>query len=121
MRWVSGQMPKLLAALAMATATCAEAGAADLYGRVFDTLRGAMYPNAVITLGSGAESDRRVTSDEFAQFRFDGVQPGVYIVRIAEPGGREVTGRLRVTGRPATQIAHLDLAKIDPPDEGDEY
>jgi hypothetical protein len=121
MRTASGRMPKLLAALVMAAATCTEACAADLYGRVFDTLRGSMYPHAVIRLGSGAESDRRVTSDESAQFRFEGVQPGVYIVRIAEPGGREVIGRLRVTGRPATQIAHLDLAKIDPPDEGDEY
>ena len=111
----------LLVAGLIGLSLCANATAADLYGRVFDTLRGAMYPHAVITIGAGSGTVLRTVADGAAQFRFDGVKSGVYIVRIAEPGGREVTGRLRVTDRPATQIAHLDLAKIDPPDEADEY
>ena len=100
---------------------CGPASGADLYGRVFDTLRGAIYPGAEVVLGAEAGGGQRVIADATAQFRFDGVAPGVYLVKIALPGGREVIGRLRVTSRPQTQIAHLDLAKIDPPDEGDEY
>lgn len=104
-----------------AAMACGPAGAADLYGRVFDTLRGAVYPGAVVVLGANTDGAQSVIADSTAQFRFDGVAPGVYLMKIAVPGGREVTGRLRVTARPQTQIAHLDLAKIDPPDEGDEY
>ena len=108
-------------ALIGAALACGPVAAADLYGRVFDTLRGAIYPGATVLLGVNASARQRTVTDESAQFRFQGVTPGVYLVRIEVPGGREVTGRLRVTARPETQIAHLDLAKIDPPDEGDEY
>lgn len=113
---------RVLAAVVVgAGMACGPAGAADLYGRVFDTLRGAVYPGAVVVLGANTGGGQSVVTDATAQFRFDGVAPGVYLVKIAVPGGREVIGRLRVTSRPQTQIAHLDLAKIDPPDEGDEY
>ena len=96
------------------------AHAADLYGRVFDTLRGSMYPGAVVTLTPAIGGELRAVTDNAAQFRLSDVTPGVYQVRV-EAESRQVVGRLRVATRPQTQITHLDLGKIDPPDENDEY
>lgn len=110
--WIGGAL--------LILATTAHAHAADLYGRVFDTLRGSMYPGAVVTLASASGMELRAITDNAAQFRLSDVTPGVYQVRV-EAENRQVVGRLRVAPRPATQITHLDLGKIDPPDENDEY
>ena len=95
------------------------ADAADIYGRVYDTLRGKTYPEAQVRIAT--DPARETQSDGQAQFWFKDVAPGVYLVRISLPQRQPVTGRLLVPGGRATTIANLDLAKIDPPEEDDEY
>ena len=91
------------------------ARAADVYGRVYDTMRSKMYPGAVIEFAG-----RRVEADAAAQFWLRDIRPGSYLVRIVVPG-RDVMGRVFVMeGRP-TNIVNLDLARIDPPHEDDAY
>jgi len=114
--------PKKLGGLLAAAALLAGSGptvAADIYGRVYDTLRGQLYPGAQVTLATQPVQVARC--DEQAQFRFKDVQPGVYLVHLALPDQSVFTSRLLVSGRIPTTIANLDLARINPPDEDDQY
>src|SRR5436309_3352931 len=81
---VAGGLAGLGLALCAATAH-----AADLYGRVYDTLRSSLYPGAVVMLRTSAGRELETVADTAAQFRFAGVQPGVYRVRVLA-GDREV-------------------------------
>jgi hypothetical protein len=114
-----GAAARLLIAAAL-MAGLGSAAAADLYGRVYDTLRASMYPGAVVMLQTGEGEELKTVAGGEAEFRFTNVRPGVYRVRIVA-AGREVAGRLRVAARSETQVTNLDLGKIDPPDEGDAY
>ncbi len=109
---------RLIAATAF-LACAGPAAAADVYGRVYDTLRGQLYPGAQVTLV--AQPAQVVRCDEQAGFRFKDVPPGVYLVRLALPDSSVFTSRLLVSGRTPTTIADLDLSRINPPDEDDEY
>ena len=95
------------------------ATAADLYGRVYDTMRGELYPGARIELATPGL--RHAVTDLAAQYWLRDIAPGSYLVRIFVPGQREVTGRLLVTGTAHTQVVNFDLARIDPPHEDDAY
>lgn len=95
------------------------ADAADIYGRVYDTLRARIYPGVRVMIGT--EPARETLCDEAAQFWFRDVSPGVYLVRISLPEREAITGHLLVpSNRPAT-IANLDISIIDPPEADDEY
>ena len=109
---------KVVAAISMAALVllCMPyARAADVYGRVYDTMREQMYPGAVIEVAG-----RRLEADEAAQYWLRDIRPGTYLVRIVVPG-REVTGRILVGGMRPMNVVNLDLARIDPPHEDDAY
>jgi len=95
------------------------ADAEDIYGRVYDTLRGKTYPGARIQIDT--KPVRETISDEQAQFWFRDVRPGVYLVRISLPERDLIIGRVLVASRRSSTIANLDISKIDPPEEDDEY
>lgn len=95
------------------------ADAADVYGRVYDTLRDKIYPGARVSIDT--QPARETLSDEEAQFWFRDVPPGVYLVHISLPQRDLITGRLLVESRRPATIANLDISKIDPPEEDDEY
>lgn len=95
------------------------ADAADVYGRVYDTLRGKIYPGVRVWIAT--EPARETLSDEEAQFWFRDIEPGVYLVRISLPERGSTTGRLLVANGRLATIANLDISKIDPPEEDDEY
>ena len=95
------------------------ADAADVYGRVYDTLRGRTYPGVRVRIDT--EPARETVSDGAAQFWFKDVLPGAYLVHILLPERDRVTGKLLVASRQPATIANLDISKIDPPDEDDEY
>jgi len=92
------------------------ARAADVYGRVYDTMRGELYPGARVELGT-----RAVVADDNAQYWLRDVAPGAYLIRVVIPGRREVNGRVLVVARQPTNIVNLDLGRIDPPHDEDEY
>ncbi len=96
-----------------------QAGAAEIYGRVYDTLQGQLYPGARVSLASNPA--QQAVCDDQAQFRFSHVPPGVYWVRVALPDRGVLTSRILVSRNTPTVIANLDIAKINPPEEDDEY
>ncbi len=104
----------LIAGLAVLAAPMARA--ADVYGRVYDTMRGELYPGARVELGT-----RAVVADDNAQYWLRDVAPGAYLIRVVIPGRREVNGRVLVVARQPTNIVNLDLGRIDPPHDEDEY
>lgn len=110
---------RILLALLILSLCGGAADAADIYGRVYDTLRGRMYPGARVRIDT--EPARETVSDGQAQFWFTDVPPGVYLVHLALPERDPVTSRLLVASRRSATIANLDISKIDPPEEGDEY
>jgi len=91
--------------------------AEGIYGKVFDTMRGKIYPNARIVLG--VDRKRETVTDSEGQYWFKDVKPGPYLVYIYLPEG-EVVGRLMVYRVPTT-IVNLDIARIDAPSHDDEY
>lgn len=95
------------------------ADAADVYGQVYDTLRDKTYPGARIWMGTTPA--RETESDEEARFWFRDVPSGVYLVRISLPERDSITGRVLVASGLSVTIANLDISKIDPPEEDDEY
>jgi hypothetical protein len=99
----------------------APAKAASVYGKVYDTLRGEMYQGANIEINT--KPPRMTTTDKDGQYWFKNLKPGAYLVRITrgQANAHEVVGRLLVSGQTATTIGNLDISKIDPPHEGDEY
>jgi hypothetical protein len=99
--------------------TSLEVLAENVYGRVYDTLRGEVYAHALVELGG--VPPHATSTDSRGQYWLHGVAPGAYLVRIKTEEGREVIGRLVVSRSPATIIANLDLAKIDVPGAEDEY
>jgi len=107
----------LLSSLILSSVSAADA--ADIYGRVYDTLRGKTYPGAGVRIETTPA--RETVSDEEAQFWFRDVPPGVYLVHISLPERDLITGRVLVASRRPTTIANLDISKIDPPEEDDEY
>lgn len=110
---------RILPAALILSLLCSPAAAADVYGRVYDTLRGSTYPGVRVRIDT--EPARETVSDGQAQYWFRDVPPGVYLVHLALPGRDAVTGRLLVAESRAATIANLDLAKIAPPEEDDEY
>jgi Carboxypeptidase regulatory-like domain len=103
--------------LALTVLVALPAHAEAIYGKVYDTLKGKIYPNTRVVLGS--DPQREVITEQDGSFWFRDVKPGAYIVRIFTPD-REVVGRLVVYKTPTT-ISNLDLAKIDVPGAEDEY
>lgn len=97
----------------------AEAQAAKLYGRVYDTLRGEIYKKARIVLES--VPPRETVTDNQGQYWFKEIAPGAYLIRIVRPGRGDVVGRVVVSSRTNTTIANLDLSRIEAPDPDDEY
>jgi hypothetical protein len=99
--------------------TSATAQAADVYGRVYDTLKGEIYKNARIELD--ARPPMHTTTDGFGQYWFRGIEPGAYLIRIRRVGHKEVVGRLVVSSKAPTTIGNLDISRIETPHEQDEY
>ncbi|MHB9118998.1 MAG: carboxypeptidase-like regulatory domain-containing protein [Burkholderiales bacterium] len=109
----------ILSGAALAAACAGQAGAADIYGRVYDTLQGRLYPGARVSLASNPA--QQAVCDDQAQFRFSHVAPGAYLVHVALPDRGLLTSRILVGRDAPTVIANLDIAKINPPEEDDEY
>lgn len=103
----------------LAMACVGQAGAVEIYGRVYDTLQGRIYPGARVTLAS--HPAQQTVCDDQAQFRFSHVPPGAYLVRVALPDQGVLTSRILVGRNTPTVIANLDIAKINPPGDEDEY
>ncbi len=95
------------------------AQAANIYGRVYDTLKGQIYRNVRIELGT--QPPRQTTTDELGQYWFRGVEPGAYLIRILRSDDEEVVGRLVVSPKLPTTVGNLDLSKIEAPHQHDEY
>lgn len=90
---------------------------AEVRGQVVDSLRQQVYAGARVTFG-----DLAVISDAGGFYRLAEVPAGAYLVRI-QPWGetRTVIGRVLVGGTQKLSIVHLDLSKIDPPDDDADY
>ncbi|CAL1241601.1 carboxypeptidase-like regulatory domain-containing protein [Candidatus Methylocalor cossyra] len=108
------------AVIALTALALAEpAGAAAIYGKVYDTLRGRLYPRTRLILGT--QPPRETTTDDAAQYWFRDVAPGAYLIRIVREGEGDVVGRLVVAPDRATTIVNLDLSKIEAPHHDDAY
>ena len=108
-----------LACLVVGLLCAGEAQAANLYGRVYDTLRGEIYGKTKIVLGSSPP--RETVTDDRGQYWFKDVAPGAYLIRILHPGREDVVGRVVISARNRTTIANLDLSRIETPHSDDEY
>ncbi|HET9699633.1 MAG TPA: carboxypeptidase-like regulatory domain-containing protein [Burkholderiales bacterium] len=91
----------------------ASVGAADIYGRVYDTLERRALANARIVLGT--QHPLETITDKAGRYSFRRVQPGAYPVRILIPGERDAVGRLVVSARAPTIVANFDLGAIEAP------
>ncbi|HET7696753.1 MAG TPA: TonB-dependent receptor [Vicinamibacterales bacterium] len=73
-------MALLLAAVLMSTAAAAQTSVSTVEGTVTDE-QGAVLPGVTATL-TGPRGDQTVQTDERGMYRFIGVQPGTYILKI---------------------------------------
>jgi len=92
--------------------------AEDIYGKVYETLKGKIYANTRVVLIANPNQETITAKD--GSFWFRGVKPGAYLVQILISKDDIVTGRLIVYPRPMNVI-NLDLSKIEAPGHGDEY
>jgi hypothetical protein len=93
-RFISRLTAFLLAAVLVSTAAAAQTSVSTVEGTVTDE-QGAVLPGATATL-TGPRGDQVVTTDERGQYRFIGVQPGTYTLKLDlgstfAPQTREVT------------------------------
>ena len=110
---------RLLGSLFAGALASGECIATDIYGRVFDTMRGEIYAGATIVLGTQPAIE--TVTNIHGQYRLRDVTPGVYLVRITVAPDRVVTSRLVVRDLAYTLVANLDLARIEPPGDNDQY
>src|SRR5215510_8107662 len=71
-----------LTSLALSAAVVGRPQSAELSGEVRDQ-RGDLVVGAVVSLASGASPTRNAESDARGRFRFDGLTPGDYILKVA--------------------------------------
>jgi len=110
-------MGRILLLVSLWLAAMVPVQAETIYGRVFETLKGSIYPNVAVTLMSNPP--RQTTTDQYGQYWFKDVKAGAYLMRVKLADRPAITSRLLVYK--GTTVANLDLSKILDPEHGDEY
>lgn len=97
----------LAVALSLGPALAAAQQAPAVAGRVSDQT-GATVPNAKVELVGGPAAARSAVTDGEGRYRFGGLEPGDYTVRVTAPGFQAVERRVTVASGPA--VADFALA-----------
>lgn len=99
----------------------APAFAAELVGRVVDTMDARVFPGAVVQVRSGGPQLRTANADTHGFFRMPGLTPGAYLLDVKLPDGRAFVARLVLLAERKTQFLELDYSRIVPPEDDEHY
>lgn len=94
------------------------AGAAELVGRVVDSMSAEVFPGAVVHV-RGHAIEKSADANGF--FRVPEMQPGSYLLEVTLPDNRDFVARLILLPNRTKQYIELDYSRINPPDDDEEY
>jgi hypothetical protein len=95
--------------------------AAELVGRVLDTMDAKVFAGAVVQVRNIGQDPRSATTDRHGFFRMPGLTPGAHILDVNLPDGRDFVARLVLLPGRKTQFLELDYSRIVPPEDDEQY
>lgn len=95
--------------------------AAELVGRVVDTLDARVFEGALVQIRGSCPDPRTAKADSHGFFRLDSLTPGAYLLDVRLPDGRSFAARLVLLPNRKTQFLELDYSRIVPPDDDEHY
>ena len=95
--------------------------AADLVGRVVDTVDARVFDGAVVQVRGSSPVLRTAQTDPHGFFRLAGLTPGAYLLDVHLLDGRAFVARLVLLPNRTTQFLELDYSRIVPPEDDEHY
>ena len=97
------------------------AGAAELVGRVVDTVHAVAHAGAQVRLRGVVSAAPGASTDAQGFFRMPGLAPGAYLLDVALADGRAFMVRTVLLPGRKTHFVELDYSRAAPPDDDADY